>query len=92
MGLIYTLQIGSKSSHWIGFQVLAGFGVGFAFQIPQIVAQSVSGLPEVSHFTAISLCKLTPTNSEKGYSLTNGSFPNDGRYILHLCGTVDFCE
>jgi hypothetical protein len=68
MGLIYTLQIGSKSSHWIGFQVLAGLGVGFAFQIPQIVAQSVCDLPEVSHFTAISLCKFTPTNSEKGHS------------------------
>ena len=38
MGMIYTLQIGSKSSHWIGYQALAGLGVGFAFQVPQIVA------------------------------------------------------
>jgi hypothetical protein len=58
MGLVYTLQIASKSSHWIGFQVVAGFGIGLAFQIPQIVAQSVWELSEVSHVTAISLCKL----------------------------------
>ena len=57
VGLLYTLQIGSKSSHWIGFQVLAGLGIGLSFQIPQIVAQSVCELSEVSHYTAISLCK-----------------------------------
>ncbi len=57
MGLVYALQIGSKASHWIAFQVIAGLGVGLAFQIPQIVAQSVCEISEVSHFTAISLCK-----------------------------------
>lgn len=55
MGLVYTLQIGSKSSHWIGYQVIAGLGTGFAFQVPQIVAQSICGLSEVSQYTAISL-------------------------------------
>jgi hypothetical protein len=55
MGLIYTLQIGSKSSHWIGYQVLAGLGTGLAFQIPQIVAQSICEPSEVSQYTAISL-------------------------------------
>ncbi|CZR52665.1 related to vacuolar basic amino acid transporter 3 [Phialocephala subalpina] len=55
MGLIYTLQIGSKSSHWIGYQVIAGLGTGFAFQVPQIVAQSICDLSEVSQYTAISL-------------------------------------
>ncbi|KUJ12181.1 MFS general substrate transporter [Mollisia scopiformis] len=55
MGLIYTLDIGSKSSHWIGYQVIAGLGVGFAFQVPQIVAQSICELSEVSQYTAISL-------------------------------------
>jgi hypothetical protein len=56
-GLIYTLQIGSESSHWIGFQALAGIGFGLGIQIPVIVAQSVSELSEVSHVTAITLCK-----------------------------------
>jgi hypothetical protein len=59
MGMIYTLQIDSKSSHWIGYQVLAGLGVGFAFQVPQIVAQSICDLSEVSHYTAISLCRYS---------------------------------
>jgi hypothetical protein len=62
MGLIYTLQIGTKSSHWIGYQVLTGFGVGFAFQIPQIVAQSICEISEVSEYTATSLCKLPAPN------------------------------
>lgn len=57
-GLIYILQIGSKSSHWIGFQVITGLGIGLVFQIPMIVAQSVCEASEVSHVTAITLCKL----------------------------------
>jgi hypothetical protein len=55
--LIYTLQVASKSSHWIGYQVIAGLGIGLAFQIPMIVAQSICELSEVSHVTAITLCK-----------------------------------
>jgi hypothetical protein len=65
MGLIYTLQIGSKSSHWIGYQVIAGLGTGFAFQVPQIVAQSICDLTEVSQYTAISLCKYTHSSQSK---------------------------
>lgn len=56
-GLLYTLRIGSPPSHWIGYQVLAGFGVGLTLQIPTIVAQSISEVTEVSHVTAITLCK-----------------------------------
>lgn len=66
MGMIYTLEIGSNSSHWIGYQVLAGLGVGFAFQVPQIVAQSICGLDEVSHYTAISLCVFPPRPTQLG--------------------------
>lgn len=57
IGLLFTLQIGSPSSHWIGYQVLAGFGMGLTFQIPTIVAQSICDVTEVSHTTAITLCK-----------------------------------
>jgi hypothetical protein len=56
-GLLYTLQIGSHSSHWIGYQVLAGLGMGLTYQIPMIVAQSICDVTEVSHVTAITLCK-----------------------------------
>ncbi|KAJ5449948.1 major facilitator superfamily transporter [Penicillium daleae] len=54
-GLLYTLQVDSPSSHWIGYQVLAGFGMGLTFQIPIIVAQSTCEINEVSHVTAITL-------------------------------------
>ena len=30
--LFYTLDMGSPSSRWIGYQVLAGIGLGFCFQ------------------------------------------------------------
>ncbi len=32
-GLIFTLDIGSPSSHWIGYQALTGIGVGLGFQV-----------------------------------------------------------
>lgn len=90
MGLIYTLQIGSKSSHWIGFQVLTGLGVGFGFQIPQIVAQSVCELSEVSHYMAITLCK--PPASFIKSLLTIISLPNDRWNVLHFRRRVNFCK
>ena len=88
VGLIYTLQIGSKSSKWIGFQVLAGLGVGLAFQIPMIVAQSVSELSEVSHAVAITLCKYS-LSFILPKLLTASSFPDDEWRILHFSGPVD---
>ncbi|MCJ1311979.1 hypothetical protein MMC25_005653 [Agyrium rufum] len=39
-GLIYTFDIGTPASHWIGYQALAGMGTGFGIQIPIIVAQA----------------------------------------------------
>lgn len=54
-GLIYTLDIGSPSSHWIGYQALTGIGLGLIFQIPIIVAQAVVPAEDVSSVTAIVL-------------------------------------
>ncbi|KIM96947.1 hypothetical protein OIDMADRAFT_131347 [Oidiodendron maius Zn] len=54
-GLIYTFQVGSPSSHWISFQIIAGLGVGLGLQIPTIVAQSICEASDVSHMTAITL-------------------------------------
>jgi hypothetical protein len=93
MGLIYTLQIGSPSSHWIGYQVIAGLGVGFAFQVPQIVAQSICEITEVSHYIAISLCKPSLSHSQLTLGTDDrASLPNDGRDVLHLCGRVNLFE
>ncbi|KAK4204064.1 major facilitator superfamily domain-containing protein [Triangularia verruculosa] len=40
-GLLSTLQEDSPSSHWIAFQFLAGFGVGFGMQTSGLAVQAV---------------------------------------------------
>ncbi|GME30030.1 MFS general substrate transporter [Neofusicoccum parvum] len=40
-GLMYTLQVETTSSRWIGYQVLTGFGAGIALEIPFIAVQRV---------------------------------------------------
>ncbi|KAB5545755.1 major facilitator superfamily transporter [Coniochaeta sp. 2T2.1] len=54
-GLIYTLDIGTGSGHWIGYQVLAGLGFGIAFQVPIIVGQAMSTAADMSSTTAVIL-------------------------------------
>lgn len=52
-GLIYTFDIGTPSSKWIGYQVLAGVGAGLIIQIPIIVSQALSTAEDMSSTTAI---------------------------------------
>ena len=54
-GLVYTLGIDSPAGHWIGYQVLAGIGLGVGFQIPIIVAQASVDLEDIPVVTAIIL-------------------------------------
>lgn len=54
-GLIYTLDINSPSSHWIGYQALCGIGLGLVFQIPVIVNQSVVKVSDLSTISAMTL-------------------------------------
>ena len=54
-GLIYTLDIGTPSSHWIGYQALVGIGLGLGFQVPIIVAQATSKPEDISAVSAIVL-------------------------------------
>lgn len=54
-GLIYTLEIDSPSSAWIGYQALAGIGVGIAFQAPIMASQALAAPEDVSTTTAILL-------------------------------------
>ena len=44
-GLLSTLSPNSNQSHWIGYQVLYGFGIGCGFQTSNLAAQNV--LPRV---------------------------------------------
>jgi hypothetical protein len=60
-GLLYTLDIGTGTGKWIGYQILAGVGWGMGFQIPIIVGQGTADPSDVAPVTAIILCMLHPT-------------------------------
>ncbi|KAM7206571.1 Major facilitator superfamily domain containing protein [Naviculisporaceae sp. PSN 640] len=54
-GLLYTLDIGTSSGKWIGYQVLAGLAYGAGFQIPIIIGQANAAPEDLSSVTAIIL-------------------------------------
>jgi MFS transporter, DHA2 family, glioxin efflux transporter len=54
-GLIYTLDIDTPSSKWIGYQALMGIGVGLIFQIPIIAAQANVKPSDLSSVSAMML-------------------------------------
>ena len=54
-GLIYTLDIGTSSAHWIGYQALAGIGIGISIQVPIIANQAFVPMSQISSVTAITL-------------------------------------
>ncbi|OQE08413.1 hypothetical protein PENVUL_c010G02443 [Penicillium vulpinum] len=54
-GLLYTLDIGTGESKWIGYQILGGIGWGGGFQIPMTVAQSRTAPGDLASVTAIIL-------------------------------------
>ncbi|KZT52965.1 major facilitator superfamily transporter [Calocera cornea HHB12733] len=51
-GLLYTLDIGTSSSKWIGYQVVAGVGIGIAVQIPISAAQARVPMSDLAPVTA----------------------------------------
>ncbi|EPE09498.1 major facilitator superfamily transporter [Ophiostoma piceae UAMH 11346] len=52
-GLLYTLDIGTGTGKWIGYQILAGLGYGFVFQIPMIHGQANAKPDDLATTTAI---------------------------------------
>ncbi|KAL1801711.1 hypothetical protein ACET3X_002053 [Alternaria dauci] len=52
-GLLYTLGVGSSTGHWVGYQMLAGFGYGLALQVPVIISQAFSEPADIAPTTAI---------------------------------------
>lgn len=57
--LLYTLDIGTGSSEWIGYQALAGLGYGFGIQVPTIAAQALMSPEDISSATAMILFAQT---------------------------------
>lgn len=56
-GLLYTLGIGTSTSKWIGYQILASFGWGFSYQLPIMVGQGTAQTHDIASVTSIILCK-----------------------------------
>jgi MFS transporter, DHA2 family, glioxin efflux transporter len=55
MGLLYTLDIGTTSGKWIGYQIIGGVGWGIASQIPIITVQATAPAADLAEVTAILL-------------------------------------
>lgn len=56
-GLLFTMDSGSNPAQWIGYQALAGIGIGLSIQVPIICAQAVVAPSDISSATAMILCK-----------------------------------
>jgi MFS transporter, DHA2 family, glioxin efflux transporter len=54
-GLIYTMDANTGTGQWIGYQILAGVGVGFAIQTAVIVGQASVENEDISTVTAMIL-------------------------------------
>ncbi|KAJ2977175.1 hypothetical protein NQ176_g4522 [Zarea fungicola] len=52
-GLLFTLDIGTSTGKWVGYQILAGFGYGLALQVPVVVAQAFAEPADIAPTTAI---------------------------------------
>jgi MFS transporter, DHA2 family, glioxin efflux transporter len=56
-GLLFTLNIGTRTGNWIGYQIIGALGWGAGFQIPVIIAQGFADPHDIPSVTAIILCK-----------------------------------
>ena len=56
--LIYTFDIGTSTGKFIGYQVIAGAGIGIAIQVPVIVAQATSSRPDMAVSMSTVLCEF----------------------------------
>jgi len=53
VGLMYTFTPETNHSAWIGYQVLAGIGIGFGMQQPLIAVQTVLNIKDVPIGTSV---------------------------------------
>ncbi|KAI1375602.1 major facilitator superfamily domain-containing protein [Hypoxylon crocopeplum] len=53
--LLYTLDIGTGTGNWIGYQIIGALGWGAGFQIPMIISQGFAKPEDIPSITAIVL-------------------------------------
>ena len=54
-GLIRTLGADAHIASWIGYEILIGFGVGLALQVPMIANQAAVGVEDMAAVTSMTL-------------------------------------
>lgn len=54
-GLLYTFNVNTPSSQWIGYQALTGMSLGLTLQIPMMANQAAVGPEDISSISAITL-------------------------------------
>ncbi|KAH7259270.1 major facilitator superfamily domain-containing protein [Fusarium redolens] len=52
-GLFYTLDIGTSTGKWVGYQILAGFGYGIGLQVPVVISQAFAAPGDMAPVTSI---------------------------------------
>jgi MFS transporter, DHA2 family, glioxin efflux transporter len=70
-GLLYTLDIGTGSGKWIGYQIFYGGSIGLAFQMAMNISQANAKPQEISTVTAIVFCKFHLSNMYPQENQTN---------------------
>ncbi|KAF7596697.1 hypothetical protein BBP40_000620 [Aspergillus hancockii] len=81
-GLLYTMDLDTGSSKWIGYQALAGIGVGLAIQMPFAVSQAsvdMADIPTVSAIAFFFQCLAGTIWVQAGQAI----FDN---YLIHSLG------
>jgi MFS transporter, DHA2 family, glioxin efflux transporter len=60
IGLIYTLDIGSSTGEWVGYQIFLGAVMAFAIMHGLTIAQANASAEDLAAVTANLLCELGP--------------------------------
>ena len=90
-GMLTTLQTHSGSSVWIGYQAIAGIGLGLCLTTPIMVTQRISKPDDIAPATAIVLCKLQGFSTSVSRSKTSISvFQSLGGAIIVSAGQSIF--
>jgi MFS family permease len=92
IGLIYTLDIGTSTRKWVGYQVFTGAAMAFAIMHGLSIAQANVGIEDLTAVTANLLCKYPSPflSAHCSKKLTNmlHSLPDNWRCIQHVSRTV----
>lgn len=60
-GLLYTMDGSTSTGKWIGYQIIASWGWGLAYQMPNIIGQSGTKDSDISTVNGVILCKPSPS-------------------------------